>query len=499
LLRTAIEGQVPPAHALPHAPAIKATPKMAIAPNASMTRFQVRRVGMTGSYQRPATSGQRRLRASGCSLLAYSRMSDLLATLRSRNLVQDVTAGLETRLAAGPITGYVGFDPTAESLHVGNLVPVMALAWLQRLGGRPLVIVGGGTGMVGDPSGKRSERPMLSLEQLEKNVYALREQLGRFVDYTGPQAAKLLNNAEWLGRTSLLGFLRDTGKHFTIGYMLQKESVKSRLETGISFTEFAYMLVQAHDYEHLFRTEGCELQMGGSDQWGNITAGVELVGKKHGKEVHGLTLPLLTTASGAKFGKSEGGNIWLDPERTSPYAFYQFWINQDDRDAERLLLTFSFLAPDAIAEVMVAHRAAPEKRAAQRLLAAEMTARIHGADALAKAESAAAALFSGGAADAESLRSLEMPEVLIDAAEFGEGMPIVEVLVRAKLASSKADARRGIDGRGFYLGGDAITDASARLERGMLEKVDGSLVAILRKGKRNYVRFVIKPSEGLKA
>jgi tyrosyl-tRNA synthetase len=419
-------------------------------------------------------------------------MPDLLTTLTSRGLIHDVTPGLEGRLASGPITGYVGFDPTAESLHVGNLVPVMALAWLQRLGGRPLIIVGGGTGLVGDPSGKRSERPMLSRDQLERNVAALREQLGRFVDYSGPRAAKLFNNAEWLAPVSLLEFLRDTGKHFTIGYMLQKESVKSRLETGISFTEFAYMLVQAHDYEHLYRTEGCELQMGGSDQWGNITAGIELIGKKHGKEVHGLTLPLLTTASGAKFGKSEAGNVWLDPAKTTPYAFYQFWINQDDRDVERLLRTFSFRSLDEVTDAVARHRAAPEKREAQRLLAAEMTERIHGADALAKAESAAAALFSGGTADAESLRSMEMPEVLIDGVEFGEGMPIVDVLVRAKLASSKADARRGIDGRGFYLGGDAITDATARLEVAMLEQVDGALVAILRKGKRNYVRVIVR-------
>ena len=420
-------------------------------------------------------------------------MPDLLTTLTDRGLVHDVTPGLAARLASGSITGYVGFDPTAESLHVGNLVPVMGLAWLQRLGGRPLIIVGGGTGMVGDPSGKRSERPMLSVEQLEKNVYALREQLGRFVDFTGPQAAKLFNNVEWLGPLTLLEFLRDTGKHFTIGYMMQKESVKSRLETGISFTEFAYMLVQAHDYEHLFRTEECELQMGGSDQWGNITAGIELVGRKHGKDVHGLTLPLLTTASGAKFGKSEGGNIWLDPEKTSPYAFYQFWINQDDRDAERLLRTFTFLGPDEIADVMVHHRAAPEKRAAQRLLAAEMTKRIHGGEALGKAESAAAALFGGGTADAESLRSMEMPEVVIPLDDFGEGMAIVDLLVRANLASSKADARRGIQGRGFYLGHDAITDDTTRLTAAQLDEVDDARVVILRKGKKNYVRVVIKP------
>ena len=419
-------------------------------------------------------------------------MLDFLATLNARELVRDVTPGFAARLNHGPVTGYVGFDPTAESLHVGNLVPVMALAWLQRLGGRPLVIVGGGTGMVGDPSGKRAERPMLSAEQIGKNVLAMRSQLGRFLDFQGPRAAKLFNNADWLGPVTLLEFLRDTGKHFTIGYMMQKESVKSRLETGISFTEFAYMLVQAHDYEHLFRTESCELQMGGSDQWGNITAGIELVGKKHGKEVHGLTLPLLTTASGAKFGKSEAGNVWLDPEKTSPYAFYQFWINQDDRDVERLLLTFSFRSLEEIAGVVAEHRKAPERRGAQRQLAAEMTERIHGAEALARAESAASALFSGGPADAESLRSMEMPEVVIPLADFGEGMGIVDLLVRARLASSKADARRGIQGRGFYLGQEAIADESIRVLAADLEEVDNTKTVILRKGKKNYVRVVIK-------
>jgi len=421
----------------------------------------------------------------------FHAMSDLLTTLTARDMVRDSTPGLGARLGRGGITGYVGFDPTADSLHVGNLVPVMALAWLQRLGGRPLVIVGGGTGMVGDPSGKRAERPMLSPEQVAQNSAAARAQLERFLDFDGPRAAKMFNNAEWLAPVTLLEFLRDTGKHFTIGYMMQKESVKARLETGISFTEFAYMLVQARDYEHLYRTEGCELQMGGSDQWGNITAGIELVGKKHGAEVHGLTLPLLTTSSGAKFGKSEAGNIWLDPAKTSPYAFYQFWINQDDRDVEKLLLTFTFMPPDAIADIMQAHRAAPERRGAQRALAAELTARIHGDDALGRAESAAAALFSGGAAGAD-LREVEMPEVVIPAAEFGQGMTMVDVLVRAKLASSKADARRGIEGRGFYLGADPITDAAARLEPGMLEHMDGAMVAILRKGKRNYVRVVIR-------
>ena len=427
-------------------------------------------------------------------------MSDLLTELQSRGMVMDHTPGLAARLSQGPITGYVGFDPTAESLHVGNLVPVMALAWLQRLGHRPLVIVGGGTGMVGDPSGKRTERPMLSVEQIDANVAAIRAQLSRFLEFTGPHAATLFNNADWLRDLTLMEFLRDTGKHFTISYMLQKEAVKSRLDSGISFTEFGYMLVQAHDYDHLFEQEHCELQMGGADQWGNITAGIELIGKKRGAQVHGLTVPLLTTASGAKFGKSEGGNIWLDPVQTSPYQFYQFWINQDDRDVDRLLKTFSFRPLPGIAELMQSHRAAPEQRLAQRELAWEMTGRIHGEDEAAKAREAAEALFgraggqAGGraAASADALLAADMPEVVISASEFGEGMPLADVLLRAGLASSKADARRGIEGRGYYVGENPLTDPFGSLERSAFSEHDGVLVTILRKGKKNYVRLVVK-------
>jgi tyrosyl-tRNA synthetase len=376
----------------------------------------------------------------------------------------------------------------------------MALAWLQRLGNRPLVIVGGGTGMVGDPSGKRTERPMLSVEQIDANVAAIRGQLSRFLDFSGPHAAKLFNNADWLRGLTLMEFLRDTGKHFTISYMLQKEAVKSRLDSGISFTEFGYMLVQAHDYDHLFAQEHCELQMGGADQWGNITAGIELIGKKRGAQVHGLTVPLLTTASGAKFGKSEGENIWLDPARTSPYQFYQFWINQDDRDAARLLKIFSFRPLPETAELMQSHSAAPERRLAQRELALEMTSRIHGEAEAAKAREAAEALFrraggqAGGraAVSADALLTAEMPEVVIAATEFGEGMPLADVLLRAGLASSKADARRGIEGRGYYVGENPLTDPFGSLTRSAFREHDGVLVTILRKGKKNYVRVVVK-------
>ena len=278
--------------------------------------------------------------------------------------------GLQARLAQGPVTGYIGFDPTADSLHVGSLLPVMGLAWLQRFGGRPIALVGGGTGMVGDPSGKRDERPILSVEVIDRNSAALKAQLAHFLDFEGPAAARVMNNADWLRGLGLMEFLRDTGKHFTVNYMLQKDSVQSRMETGISFTEFSYMLVQAYDFWHLFRTARCELQMGGSDQWGNITAGIELIGRREQGSAHGLVMPLLTTSAGAKFGKSEEGNVWLDPARTSPYKFFQFWLNTDDRDVERLLNFFTFLSSEEIAAAMAEQAGDPSRRSAQRLLAA---------------------------------------------------------------------------------------------------------------------------------
>jgi tyrosyl-tRNA synthetase len=305
-------------------------------------------------------------------------MSDLLAMLAARGFVQDATPGLAERLRQGPITAYVGFDPTADSLHVGSLVPTMGLAWLQRFGHTPIALVGGGTGMVGDPSGKREERPVMSLEQVDRNAQGIGRQLTRFLSFEGANAARMRNNADWLRGIHLMEFLRDTGKHFSLGYMLQKESVQSRLETGISYTEFSYMLIQAYDFWLLQRTEGCELQMGGSDQWGNITAGIELVRRRESAQVHGLVFPLITTATGTKFGKSEGDNIWLDAERTSPYHFYQFWLNTDDRDVERYLKLFTFLRLERIEAALVEHRSNPGRRPAHRLLAREVTATVHG-------------------------------------------------------------------------------------------------------------------------
>ncbi|MGH7526669.1 MAG: tyrosine--tRNA ligase [Gemmatimonadales bacterium] len=418
-------------------------------------------------------------------------MADLLDTLTARGFVQDATPGLADRLRAGPITAYVGFDPTADSLHVGSLVPVMGLAWLQRFGHTPIALVGGGTGMVGDPSGKRAERPVMALDQLDRNAQGIGRQLTRFLAFEGSNAARLRNNADWLRGIHLMEFLRDVGKHFTLSYMLQKESVRSRMETGISYTEFSYMLVQAYDFWHLHRTEGCELQMGGSDQWGNITAGIELVGRRESEQVHGLTFPLIATATGAKFGKSEGDNVWLDSTRTSPYHFYQFWLNTDDRDVERYLKLFTFLRLDRIAAALEEHAGDPGRRIAQRLLAREATATVHGEQVAEQAIQTSAALFGRGEA-APGGALPEMPEKRVPRSQLPGAIPVVDLLVASGLATSKADARRGIQGKGFYLNGQQIDSVELLVGEDSLQGPPDSRFVILRKGKKNYVRVVLE-------
>jgi tyrosyl-tRNA synthetase len=420
-------------------------------------------------------------------------MSTLLDELSARDFLQDATPGLAERLRQAPIVGYAGFDPTADSLHVGSLVPVMGLAWVQRCGGTPIVVVGGGTGMVGDPSGKRAERPVLPVERIDHNVARQRAQLERFLRFDGPNAARIRNNADWLRPLALMDFLRDAGKHFTINYMLQKDSVKNRMESGMSFTEFAYMLVQAYDFWHLWRTERCELQLGGSDQWGNITAGTELISRKEGGAAHGLVLPLITTASGAKFGKTEEGAVWLDPEKTSPYKFYQFWLNSDDRDVERWLRYFTFFPMEEVKALVAEHGRDPGKRLAQRRLAEEMTARIHGAEIARDVVDASRLLFGGmdlRAASAEVLGVLsrEIPSGRLAAADLG-GLPIADALLRAGLASSKGDARRGIQGGGFSVNGEVVKSADRRLEPADL--LAGRYV-MLQKGRRNHALLVLE-------
>jgi tyrosyl-tRNA synthetase len=421
-------------------------------------------------------------------------MTDLLSTLAARGFVQDATPALAERLSKGRVTAYVGFDPTADSLHVGSLVPVMGLAWLQRFGHTPIALVGGGTGMVGDPSGKREERPIMSLEQIDRNAKGLARQLTRFLSFEGANAARMRNNADWLRDLPLMEFLRDTGKHFTLSYMLQKESVRSRMEVGITYTEFSYMLIQAYDFWHLYRTERCELQMGGSDQWGNITAGIELIGRREGVQAHGLVFPLITTASGAKFGKSESGNVWLDPERTSPYQLYQFWMNADDRDVERYLKLFTFLRLDQIAAAMEEHGKDPGRRTAQRLLAREVTATVHGMDAAEQAVRASEALFGRRTLEIEGSGELHdpTPSHRISRAQFGAGMPLVEALVLTGLASSKADARRGIAGKGFYVNETQIIDVGHQITEADLRAREHESFVLLRKGKKNYIKLIVE-------
>ena len=430
-------------------------------------------------------------------MVALAAMNVVLKTLTARGLLQDATAGLDERLGRGPVTAYVGLDPTADSLHVGSLVPIIGAAWLQQSGHTPIVLVGGGTGMVGDPSGKRSERPILPIEEIDRNAEAIRRQVARFLDFESSESnsARLRNNADWLRKLPLMDFLRDTGKHLTVGFMLQKESVRSRLETGISYTEFSYMAIQAYDFWHLFRTEHCELQIGGSDQWGNITAGIELIGKRESRQAYGLVFPLVTTTSGSKFGKSEAGNVWLDPAKTSPYQFYQFWINTDDRDVERYLKLFTFLPLEEIGAALTEHARDPGKRIAQRLLARDVTARVHGVEATQEAVRTSEALFGGvvvspGTGDLKATGFA--PTVRVSRSKLRD-LSIVELLVESGLAKSKADARRGIQGRGFYLNDVPVESVDLRIGENEFKGPPDARYVMLRKGKKNYVRLVLEP------
>ena len=396
----------------------------------------------------------------------------MLEELRWRGILEETTPGLAARLATGrPISGYIGFDPSYDSLHVGHLVPIFGLLRLQRFGGRPVALVGGGTGMIGDPSGRSSERNLLDRETLEANLAAIRGQLERFLDFTpGSQGAVMVNNLDWLGELSLIDFLRDVGKHFTVPYMLAKDSVQTRLERGLSFTEFSYMLLQAYDFAHLHRTMGVELQMGGADQWGNITAGLEFIrrtgaaeGQTDGQDpAHGLAYKLLLSPSGSKFGKSEAGDrVWLDPAQTSPYAFYQYWLNTDDRDVGTFLRWFTEFPQERIEALESDAARTPEGRPAQRALALDVTARTHGADAAARAVADSEAKFS--------IEPIGDPDVLRSLFESAGGFtfdPTVlaagtaAVLAEAGLVASKGEARRLIGGGGVTINGTRVTDAA---------------------------------------
>src|SRR5688572_2610298 len=355
---------------------------------------------MRAAGDRTDAAGLRRLPIGHLSAyFCAMQTTGVLDELQWRGLVYQHTDGVPDALVAGPVSAYIGFDPTGSSLHVGSLLPIMILVHLQRHGHRPIALVGGGTGMIGDPSGKTVERQLLTPEQVVANTASIRAQLERFLDFSGPRPARMVDNAEWLTPLTMVDFLRDVGKHFTVNYMLQKDSVRSRMDAGISFTEFTYMLLQAYDFLELKRRDGVTLQLGGSDQWGNITAGIELIRRIDGAEAHALTMPLVTTSSGAKFGKTEAGAVWLAADRTSPYAFYQFWLATEDADVGRYLRYYTLLARDEIEALDAETAATPEGRAAQQALARDVTRRVHGEVALAAAEQVSTFFFGGLAAD----------------------------------------------------------------------------------------------------
>lgn len=419
-------------------------------------------------------------------------MTSVLEEFRWRGQVYDHTEAVPELLSKEKITVYNGFDPTADSLHIGNLVPMMALARLQRFGHTPIALAGGGTGMIGDPSGKSSERILLTDEVLERNLAKIQVQLASVLDFeVKSNPASLVNNADWLTKLSMMEFLRDVGKHFTVNYMTSKDSVKSRLDregSGISFTEFSYMLLQAYDFLHLFDNQNCMMQAGGSDQWGNITAGVELIRRVHGKKAHGLVYPLVTKADGSKFGKTESGTVWLSPERTSPYRFYQFWFNADDADVINFLKYFTWLSKSEILELEDGVYNQPEKRVAQRKLAQLVTGMVHGETAVSKSEKAAQVLFGGemdglDAADIQEIFA-DVPSSEIDGSNLGgDGLSIIDLLVNSGLATSKGDARRSIKGGGLYLNNSRISDATRMVT--ISDTVEGQFL-LLRKGRKKY-------------
>jgi tyrosyl-tRNA synthetase len=421
---------------------------------------------------------------------------DLYGELEWRGLVYDGTEGVRDVLAREQVTGYVGFDPTAASLHVGNLQAIMPLARMQRFGHSPIAVVGGGTGLIGDPSGKTVERQLLTADKVEANVQGIRAQLARFLDFDSTTApARLVNNAEWLTQLSAIDFMRDVGKHFTVNAMLAKDSVKRRLESeeGISYTEFSYSLLQAYDFLELYRRHRCVLQMGGSDQWGNITAGMDLIRRVEGGKAYGVVLPLITTASGAKFGKTETGTIWLNPELTRPYEFYQFWLNVEDRDAGRYLRYFTFLERARIEELEAASAVAPEKRIAQRALAREVTRMVHGDDALRDAEAAAEKLFSG---DLASMSVQELLGVFPDVpskrvAYQADGWRLVNLLTEVGLTASNGEATRLIRSGGIYVNDRRIIDEKERVTAE--QAIEGELF-VVRKGKKE--NFLIRIDRG---
>ena len=425
--------------------------------------------------------------------------------LKWRGMVHSMIPGTEELLSGGKmVTAYLGIDPTADSLHIGHLCGVMMLRHFQRAGHKPLALVGGATGMIGDPSGKSQERNLLNEATLRHNQEAIKAQLARFLDFDSdaPNRAELVNNYDWMKEFSFLDFAREVGKHITVNYMMAKDSVKRRLNgearDGLSFTEFTYQLLQGYDFLHLYRHKGCRLQMGGSDQWGNITTGTELIRRTDGGEAYALTCPLITKADGGKFGKTESGNVWLDAARTSPYKFYQFWLNVSDADAEKYLKIFTFLTQDEIAALADEHAGDPGRRPMQKRLAEEVTVMVHGRDAYNAALDASQILFSNNAG--EQLRRLDeqtlldifegVPTFEIDAARLEAGIPVLDMLaVETGVFSSKGEARKMIQGNGLSINKDKYTDPNGTITSQHL--LNGRYILVQR-GKKNYFLIIAR-------
>ncbi len=418
---------------------------------------------------------------------------NLIKELEWRGMLQDVMPGTEEHLLKQRVTGYIGFDPTSDSLHIGSLVPILLLLHLQKAGHKPMALIGGATGMIGDPTGKSEERNLLGEEQLQKNVEGIRNQLSRFLDFGSEQEtrAELVNNYDWFKGISFIDFLRDTGKHITVNYMMAKESVKKRIEgeTGISYTEFAYQLMQGYDFYWLYEHKKVTLQMGGSDQWGNITTGTELIRRKIGGEAFGFTCPLIRKADGGKFGKTEKGNVWLDAEKTSPYQFYQFWLNASDEDAEKWIRIFTFLTREEIDAVVAEHARDASSRALQKALAREITTFVHGKEEYEKAIETTEKLFAQQHAPAESLsvEDLESMEGVVKheyaAGKLSDGVDIVSFLAETTIFASKGEARKMVQQGGVSINRNKVSDTGKKIETGML--LHGKYL-LVQKGKKNY-------------
>lgn len=425
---------------------------------------------------------------------------DLIKELTWRGMIHDIMPGTEEQLSKEITSAYVGFDPTADSLHIGNLVPVMLLKFLQLSGHKPLALVGGATGMIGDPSGKSAERQLLSIEDINHNLDCQKKQLEQFLDFDcGDNSAEIVNNYDWFKDINLLDFIRDTGKHITVSYMMSKDSVKSRLESGMSFTEFTYQLIQGYDFLHLYENKNCKIQMGGSDQWGNIVTGTELIRRKARGEAFALTAPLIKKADGTKFGKSEGGNIWLDPKKTSPYKFYQYWLNSSDEDVKSFIKIFTLFKEEEVEKLINTHNEAPHLRILQKELAKDVTSRVHSIEEYENAVKASEILFKKGQEAVDGLKSLSasmiqdifegVPQATFSKGELANGIDIVSAFVeKGGFLKSNGEARRELKQNSISVNKAKVNDTCVLTEEDLI----GGKYILLQKGKKNNYLITVE-------